>query len=169
MPAYSQKTADAIAKSGIPMSADSAPTSPGRAAREALAAYEKHPDIGFACCSAHTAADTVSALLAENERLRRELAARMEDIAFTDRNTLPELRRTIQHHEDGKKRWRDRAEKAEPERDALKQRVDAVLDLCDREQRNAMRWENPIPVPDWVEPVQRAALGDDKRAAGDAA
>lgn len=53
--------------------------------------------------------------MAEVGRLRDELAARMEDIAFTDRATIPELRRTIQHHEDGKKRWRDRAEKAEPE------------------------------------------------------
>lgn len=42
-------------------------------------------------------------------------------------------------------------------------RLDSVLNICDREQRNAMRWENPIPVPEWVAVVQRAALGDDKR------
>lgn len=47
------------------------------------------------------------------QRLRAELDARNEDLAFLERNTLPELRRTIQHHEDGKKRWRKRAEKAE--------------------------------------------------------
>ena len=46
---------------------------------------------------------------------------------------------------------------------AAKARLSAVLDLCDREQRNAMRWRDPIPVPEWVAPVQRAALGDDKR------
>jgi hypothetical protein len=56
-----------------------------------------------------------------------------------------------------------RAEAA-AERDALQARLNAVLDICDREQRNAMRWENPISVPEWVAPVQRAALGDDKRA-----
>ena len=126
MTAFDPRVAARIAESGIPMSADSAPPSPERAAREGLAAYEKHPEIGFDCCSAHAAADTVSALLAENERLRGELADRMEDIAFTDRNTLPELRRTIQRHVDGKKRWRDRAEKAEPERDALQERLHQV-------------------------------------------
>jgi hypothetical protein len=55
-----------------------------------------------------------------------------------------------------------RAEAA-AERDALQARLNAVLDICDREQRNAIRWENPIPAPEWVAPVQRAALGDDVR------
>ncbi|MDH6448268.1 MoxR-like ATPase [Streptomyces sp. SAI-119] len=41
-------------------------------------------------------------------------------------------------------------------------RLAAVLDICDREQRNAIRWENPVPAPEWVAVVQRAALGDDK-------
>lgn len=50
------------------------------------------------------------------------------------------------------------------ELDAVSKRLSAVLDLCDTEQRGAMRWENPLPVPDWVAPVQRAALGDDKRS-----
>jgi hypothetical protein len=52
------------------------------------------------------------------------------------------------------------------ERDALQARLNAVLDICDREQRNAIRWENPIPVPEWVAEVQRAALGDDVRKDG---
>lgn len=94
---------------------------------------------------------------AELAAVRAELAARTEDVAFLDRNTLPELHRTIQHHIDGKQRWRARAEKAEA-------RVSAVLDLCDREQRNAMRWENQIPVPEWVATVQKLALGDAKSA-----
>lgn len=58
-----------------------------------------------------------------------------------------------------------RAEAA-AERDALQARLNAVLDICDREQRNAMRWQDPIPVPEWVAPVQRAALGDDVRKGG---
>jgi hypothetical protein len=45
-------------------------------------------------------------------------------------------------------------------------RLNRVMDICDREQRNAMRWENPIPVPEWVAEVQRAALGDDVRKDG---
>jgi len=47
-------------------------------------------------------------------------------------------------------------------RDALQARLSQVLDICDREQRNAVRWENPIPVPEWVAVVRRAALGDDR-------
>lgn len=93
---------------------------------------------------------------AELAAVRKELDRRTEDVAFLERATLPELRRTIEHHKDGKQRWRDRAEKAE-------ERLSAVLDLCDREQRKAMGWENPVPVPEWVAVVQRAALGDDKR------
>jgi len=50
------------------------------------------------------------------------------------------------------------------ERDALRDRLNRVLDICDREQRNAVRWEDPIPVPEWVASVQRAALGDDVKS-----
>lgn len=52
-------------------------------------------------------------VLAEVDRLRAELADREEDLAFLHRNTLPELRRESQRHEDGKKRWCNRARKAE--------------------------------------------------------
>lgn len=52
------------------------------------------------------------------------------------------------------------------ERDSLQARLNRVMDICDREQRNAMRWQDPIPVPEWVAPVQRAALGDDVREGG---
>lgn len=71
-----------------------------------------HPG-GFACCTAHAAADHVPTLLAEVRRQRTGLERRTEDVAFLERTTLPELRRTIQHHEDGKARWRGRAETAE--------------------------------------------------------
>jgi hypothetical protein len=50
---------------------------------------------------------------AEVERLKAELASAREDAAFMERNTLPELRRTIEHHQAGKQRWRERAVKAE--------------------------------------------------------
>ena len=49
----------------------------------------------------------------ELARLRKELAADKDELDSLHRNTLPQLRREIQHHQDGKKRWRDRAEKAE--------------------------------------------------------
>ena len=54
-----------------------------------------------------------------------ELAERID---FLERNALPELHRTIEHHQAGKQRWRERAEKAEAERDALQQRLhDAAM------------------------------------------
>jgi len=55
----------------------------------------------------------LNAVRAERDQARRQLDARTEDIAFLERNTLPELRRTVEHHKDGKERWRERAEKAE--------------------------------------------------------
>lgn len=39
--------------------------------------------------------------------------AAVEQLDFLHRVTLPELRREVEHHEDGKARWRARAEKAE--------------------------------------------------------
>ena len=49
----------------------------------------------------------------EIERLRRELDGYKDHLAFLERTTLPEMQRTIQHHKDGKQRWRERAEAAE--------------------------------------------------------
>jgi hypothetical protein len=66
------------------------------------------PDKSAAIVSRHLAA-----LLAEVQRLKAELAREREDIAFLHRNTLPELRREVEHHKAGKQRWRDRAETAE--------------------------------------------------------
>lgn len=43
-----------------------------------VAAYEQHPEIGFACCSAHRPADRAPALLAEVARLRGEIAAAVD-------------------------------------------------------------------------------------------
>ena len=44
------------------------------------------------------------------------------------------------------------------ERDALRDRLNRVLDICDREQRDA------ISVPEWVTSVQRAAIGADVKS-----
>jgi hypothetical protein len=38
----------------------------------AIAAYETHPELGFACCSAHAVADHGRALVAEVRRLRAQ-------------------------------------------------------------------------------------------------
>lgn len=37
--------------------------------------------------------------------------------------------------------------------------LDAVLAVCDAAEKQATRWENPLPVPEWVETVRKAAEG----------
>lgn len=96
----------------------------------------------------HHAPEDVAGLLAEVTRLRGELAATRRAKAEND-----------DRFQAAYAEQRERAESSE-------RRLSAVLDLCDREVRNAVRWENPIPAPEWVPVVQRLALGDDKRGAG---
>lgn len=63
-------TAAAVAAMGaLPVPVGDQPLDDQRLA-EALAAYEGHPELGFACCSAHAVADHVPALLAEVQRLK---------------------------------------------------------------------------------------------------
>ncbi|MEU0624918.1 hypothetical protein ABZ329_29175 [Streptomyces rubiginosohelvolus] len=52
-------------------------------------------------------------LLAEVDRLRGDLSDATGRVDFLERNTLPDLHRQIEHHKDGKARWRTRAETAE--------------------------------------------------------
>lgn len=37
--------------------------------------------------------------------------------------------------------------------------LDAVLAVCDQAEKQATRWENPLPVPEWVETVRKAVEG----------
>ncbi|MFK4869039.1 hypothetical protein ACI3K4_27875 [Streptomyces sp. CSMPJR101] len=50
---------------------------------------------------------------AEYAQAIKERDRALEALEFQERNTLPELRRQVEHHKDGKQRWRERAEKAE--------------------------------------------------------
>ncbi|MFF6847060.1 MULTISPECIES: hypothetical protein [Streptomyces] len=38
--------------------------------------------------------------------------------------------------------------------------LNAVYDLCEQAKENAGRWETPLPVPEWVEAVEKAADGE---------
>jgi hypothetical protein len=42
--------------------------------------------------------------------------------------------------------------------------LDTVLDLCTKAEQQATRWEQPLPVPDWVTEVRKAAEGLVERA-----
>lgn len=47
-----------------------------------ITAYQQHPPIGFACCTAHPVADAGAALLAEVHRLTARVAELEADSAF---------------------------------------------------------------------------------------
>jgi hypothetical protein len=38
--------------------------------------------------------------------------------------------------------------------------LNAVHDLCGKAEQGAKRWEHPLPVPEWVEEVRKAATGE---------
>jgi len=92
---------------------------------------------------------------AAKARVRAKLEGRQQ---MTAREYIANLLHATNTHADAEAIL-DRFERETP----TAARLSAVLDICDREQRNATRWENPIPVPEWVAEVQRAALGDDVR------
>jgi hypothetical protein len=64
-------------------------------------------------------------------RLTVDLERAREDLDFIGRSTLPDLRRQVEHHKDGKQRWRDRAKKAEA-RIAELEAASAVVPAADR-------------------------------------
>ncbi|MCY0959926.1 hypothetical protein [Streptomyces sp. H27-H5] len=37
--------------------------------------------------------------------------------------------------------------------------LDAVVAACDEAENDANRWENPLPVPEWVAVIRKAANG----------
>jgi hypothetical protein len=48
---------------------------------------------------------------------------------------------------------------------AAEERLVAVLSLCDAAERGALRWEQPLPVPEWVHQVREAATGEPQQQA----
>ncbi|WP_406418305.1 hypothetical protein [Streptomyces sp. NBC_01614] len=41
--------------------------------------------------------------------------------------------------------------------------LDAVRNVCDEAEKQATRWENPLPVSEWVAVVRKAANGGESR------
>ncbi|MFF8250127.1 hypothetical protein [Streptomyces griseus] len=126
----------------------------------------------------------LAVLLAEVDRLRKALSdagdqvAELEDEVgkasahthFLERNTLPDLNRQIEHHKDGKARWRKRAETAEarvaeltitPANEAVEMaEAEADLEAMRREHRAPCRVpDSPdctCPPEAWGTPAPRA-------------
>ncbi|WP_199572692.1 hypothetical protein [Streptomyces murinus] len=53
-----------------------------------IATYRQHPDLGFACCSAHPAADAAEKLVAENRRLRARVWELERPVVEANRNEV---------------------------------------------------------------------------------
>ncbi|MFF9240047.1 hypothetical protein ACF1AL_14605 [Streptomyces sp. NPDC014801] len=70
--------------------------------------------------------EDVPALLAELAAVRAELENTNDHLNWLERNTLADLQRQVQSERDGKKRWRDRAEKAEAQVAELAENLRAV-------------------------------------------
>lgn len=83
------------------------------------------------------AREDVPALLADNERLR----ARVAELE-AERAKYVGVEPTIAE-----------------EMAYLSRCIDSVLELCDKAEQQAKRWENPLPVPEWVARVREAADG----------
>lgn len=47
---------------------------------------------------------------------------------------------------------------ASSEAQQLQAQRQSVLDLCDKHEHGALRWQDPLPVPEWI-PLVRAAAG----------
>ncbi|GAP46940.1 hypothetical protein [Streptomyces azureus] len=96
---------------------------------------------------------------AEVARLKAALASAREDAAFMERNTLPELRRAVEHHQAGKQCWRERAEKAEarPSRfHATPAQIDAYLRTILAEDTH-LRYQQAIGEHALAEAIEDAA------------
>lgn len=60
-----------------------------------------------------TRADASSITDPQLDQLHAELDEKTEQLRFLHANTLPELRRNVEHEQASKARWRERAEQAE--------------------------------------------------------
>lgn len=138
---------------------------------KAVADYQQHPDIGFACCSAHPAADAGAALLAEVRRQRTELAV-FEMLApqqcpaglhadwLVDSEyahacpwcRVAELEVGLNDLAALVSQWHGRAAKAEPRAAELA----AVHAFLDEQERAARLFE--LPTPAWVEAMRAASV-----------
>lgn len=112
----------------------------------------------------------VPALLAEVRRLRAELAAetRLHSGTIDDRDRAQDMadklayavapEEVIGEHSSMNCPWENALDLITPmaEVDKLRQQVAAVADLCDAAEKQATRWEQPLPVPEWVTAVRRA-------------
>ncbi|MFD5910306.1 hypothetical protein ACFWHL_16465 [Streptomyces massasporeus] len=102
--------------------------------------------------------EDVPALVAEIERLRAE--------RHTTNEALSDAAEALRANRDHLSQLEAELAKyvgAEPtiaeEMEYLSGCLNAVRDLCDATEKQATRWENPLPVPDWVEQVRTATDG----------
>ncbi|GHH29946.1 hypothetical protein [Streptomyces rubradiris] len=102
---------------------------------------------------------------AEAEGLRARVAE-LEAERHATNEALSEAAESLREHRDRiaeLEKERARYVGAEPtiaeELTYLSRCLDAVLDLCEKAEKQATRWENPLPMPEWVAEVRAAAEG----------
>jgi hypothetical protein len=112
----------------------------------------------------HALADTVAAVVQpELDRLRAELTA-MTDLRDRAIAKQDRLRADLEQAQADVERIRTRENgvravrrQALREVAAAEDRIAAVLAVCDQAEKGATRWEQPLPVPEWVAVVRAAA------------
>lgn len=72
---------------------------------------------------------------------------------------ITELRERVTELETERKRYGGVEPTIAEEMAYLSSCLDAVHQVCDQAVRRATRWENPLPIPEWVETVRQAADG----------
>ncbi|MFB8182575.1 hypothetical protein ACFC8N_42630 [Streptomyces sp. NPDC055966] len=113
---------------------------------------------------------TAAALVAEVRRLRAELAKEEHRHGETidDRDRLHDMadklayavapEEVIGEHSSMNCPWENALDLITPAAkvDKLRQQMAGVTALCDAAEKQATRWEHPLPVPEWVAEVRRA-------------
>lgn len=107
----------------------------------------------------HLRADNAEARVTEIERESeaRERAA-AEGIAVTQQANAT-LRARVAELEAERKKYVGAEPTIAEEMAYLSRCIDSVLELCDKAEKQAGRWEQPLPVPEWVAEVRKAAEG----------
>ncbi|MET9656364.1 hypothetical protein [Streptomyces sp. NPDC006510] len=109
--------------------------------------------------------DQRNAVFKTNQRLTREVEAAgqarlpAENQTRTVTRTAEQLRARVAELEAERAKYVGKKPTIAEEMAYLSRCIDTVLDQCARAEEQAGRWEQPLPVPEWVAEVRKAAGG----------
>ncbi|MEU1787042.1 hypothetical protein ABZ553_14450 [Streptomyces sparsogenes] len=105
----------------------------------------------------------------QKQRCPRAVAVYTVDVVEQARRIAVELENRVEQLTDELAKYVGKEPTIAEEMQHLNRCLNAVYDLCEQTKKGASRWENPLPVPEWVTAVEEAADGqrpdnpDDKR------